>query len=332
MIRLDQAHQVNQGIRVDNGQPVVIAVLDTGIDRNHPAFAGRLVPGYDFVDGDDDTTEEGTLHVNEGTGHGTHVAGIVALTAPQAKIMPIRVLDEDGVGELWRIKDAIIFAANHGADIVNISFGFPDEPELLKDILHNCDHSVPPPPGTQTFPELLNNITVLSGAGNGGDTRPIYPAGRRIDAQLGVGASTRFDKLASFSTMNDGDVSGNQRFIRAVAPGEDIVSALPGGRYGVWSGTSMAAPIASGLAALVKALNPTLAPHLIGERLEDTGIEWECFHPVRGIEIDTSRVDAFCAVTNNQQCGINPFACSQAAQRSPAMLASPSGFEQFLKN
>jgi thermitase len=257
------------------------------------------------------------------------VAGIVALTAPEAKIMPIRILDKQGVGELWRIKDAIIFAANNGANIVNISFGYDDKPELLKELLHNCDDSVVPPPGTQTFPELLNNIAVMSGAGNGGNYLPIFPAGNRIDAQLGVGASTRFDKLASFSTMSPerdiplpGDEEIEGRSIRAVAPG----------RYGIWSGTSMAAPIASGLAALVKALNPTLTPHLIGERLEDTGFEWECFHPVRNHNIKTSRLDAYCAVTNTQPCGTNPFACTQSAQRSSAMPSNESAFEQFLKN
>ena len=97
-------------------------------------------------------------------------------------------------------------------------------------------------------------------------------------------------------------------------PGEDIVSALPGGHYGVWSGTSMATPIASGIAALVKAKFPALTPHLIGEQLEETGIEWDCRdehqHPTRG-EIRTARVDAFCTVTGNTNCGENPSACSQ---------------------
>src|SRR5688572_29525469 len=132
MIRLDQAHTINRGTRVDNGQPVVVAVLDTGIDRSHPAFAGRLVPGYDFVSGDNDPSEEGTLRINQAFGHGTHVAGIVALTAPEAKIMPIRILDKDGEGDLWRITAAVIWAANNGADIINISFGYPDHPELLE--------------------------------------------------------------------------------------------------------------------------------------------------------------------------------------------------------
>ena len=219
--------------------------------------------------------------------------------------MPIRVLDANGEGELWRVTAAIIWAANHGANVINISFGYNTEPELLKNLLHNCDDG-PPPAGTQLFPELLANVVVISGAGNSGNANLIYPAGNRIDPQLGVGASTKYEHLASFTTMDN----GGDRIIRAVAPGENIVSALPGGRYGVWSGTSMAAPIAAGIAALVKARNPSWVPHDIVDWLPETGIEWRCPHPTRG-NIRTARVDAFCAVTGNTDCGPTVTMCNQ---------------------
>lgn len=305
-IRLREAHAINRGTRVDNGQPVTVAVLDTGIDPDHPQFAGRLVPGYDFVSNDDDPREEGVSRVDPVYGHGTHVAGIIALTAPEAKIMPIRVLDRNGEGELWRIVAAIIWAANNGADVVNISFGYNSDPELLKNLLHNCDA---PPPGTQLFPELSGNkLVVVSAAGNGGNALPIYPAGNRIDPQLGVGASTRLDTLAAFSTMSI-DTGGGDRFIRAVAPGENLVSTIPEGRYALWTGTSMSAPVAAGVAALVLAQNPTLDPHSVVDQMVETGIDWTCQHPLRG-PIKTRRIDAFCAVTNNANCGSNPGACS----------------------
>lgn len=307
LIRLSQAQTVTKGIRTDNGQPVVVAVLDTGIDPNHPAFAGRLVSGYDFVSNDDDPSEVGVLRQNPVYGHGTHVAGIVAMVAPEAKIMPIRILDTDGSGELWRVTAAIIWAANHGADVINISFGYNSSPDLLKDLLDNCDGT--PPAGTKTFPEMLRQVAVIAGAGNGGNSVPIFPAGNRIDAQLGVGATTRNDYLWNFSTMSVG-TSGSDRFIRAVAPGENIISAIPGGRYAMWSGTSMAAPIAAGVAALVKAKYPTLTPNQIASQIAETGIQWDCVHPTRG-EIKTNRVDAYCAVTNNRACGINDHACDQ---------------------
>lgn len=304
-IRLREAHEINRGTRTDNGQAVKVAVLDTGIDLDHPQFVGRLVPGYDFVADDSEPREEGVSRVDPVYGHGTHVAGIIALTAPDAKIMPIRVLNKDGEGELWRIVAAIIWAANNGADVINISFGYNSDPELLKNLLHNCDI---PPPGTQLFPELNGNrVIIVSAAGNGGNSDPVYPSGTRIDPQVGVGASTRLDNLATFSTMSAG---GFDRFIRLVAPGENIVSTIPGERYALWTGTSMAAPVAAGVAALVKAQNPLLDPHSVVDRLIETGIRWDCDHPTRGA-INTSRIDAFCALTNNVNCGSNPAACDR---------------------
>jgi subtilase family serine protease len=96
--------------------------------------------------------------------------------------------------------------------------------------------------------------------------------------------------------------SNAERWVRTVAPGENIVSAIPGGRYAVWSGTSMSAPIVSGVAALVKSANPNIALTDLVERIEEQGQEWECSLPSRNIQMETNRVDAFCALTNPQFC------------------------------
>ncbi len=282
---------------------MTVAVIDTGIDLNHPAFTGKLVAGYDFVDDDNDPSEVGTFYTNPVYGHGTHVAGIVAQTAPGAKIMPIRILNTEGVGELWRVTQAIIWAAENGADVVNISFGYPTNPDLLKDLIDACDDGVTI--DGKTFAGL-QDIVVVSGAGNGGNDVPIYPAGNRLDAQVGVAASNRLDKLWVNSTISN----RTDRDVRAIAPGENIVSSIPNGRYAVWSGTSMAAPIVSGVAALMRQKEPGLSPLIIKDRLEETGIEWDCLHAGRGYEIKAKRVDAVCALNNNQVCGTNPNACS----------------------
>lgn len=153
-IRLDEAYaaartrgrKIDPATGLDTGDPVVVAVLDTGIDLTHPAFAQRLVPladRWDFVDGDNDPSEVGVLHADPIYGHGTHVAGIVSLVVPDAKIMPLRILRPDGSGELWRITAALIWAANHGADVANLSIGFPENNRVLHDLLDCVDLESP---------------------------------------------------------------------------------------------------------------------------------------------------------------------------------------------
>lgn len=288
-IRLDEAF-AQGGTR---GAGVTVAVLDTGIDAAHPAFAGRLVAGYDFVDNDNNPAEVGALRQGA-FGHGTHVAGIVALVAPDAKIMPIRILDSNGEGELWRVTQAVIWAANHGANVINISFGYPETAQILKDLLDACDDGLTV--SGKTFSELNGNRLIISAAaGNGGNASPIFPAAEGLnDSELGVGATTRYDLLTNFSTYN-------RDFIRVVAPGDSIVSALPGGFYGVWSGTSMSAPVVSGIAALVRAKYPNQTVRQTVEQIKETGVKLDYTDAARG-RIQTKRVDALCAVTNNLSC------------------------------
>jgi subtilisin family serine protease len=104
---------------------------------------------------------------------------------------------------------------------------------------------------------------------------------------------------------------GNERWVRAVAPGEDIVSTLPGGRYGVWSGTSMATPIVAGIAALIQSTDSALNPDVIVNRIENGGVSWDCRNSSpRSYIFRTTRVDAFCALGGT--CTLPPITACQS--------------------
>ena len=253
MIRLPEAHTVTRGAGI------TVAVLDTGIDLNHPALAGHLIDGYDFVDLDADPGVVGTPEQNPNYGHGTHVAGLVALVAPEARIMPVRVLDEDGNGNIWVLAEALAYAINpdgdlntaDGADVINLSLGTTRRTDLLSEIVAavTCEEDDDPDEDDDCLvgPNQHGSVVVIA-AGNSGSSIPEYPAAEGVLGSLSVGASTSIDALASFS--NHGS------WVQIAAPGEDILSSVPGGEYAVWSGTSMATPLVAGEAALVRAANP----------------------------------------------------------------------------
>lgn len=226
MLDLPAAHAIAQGAGV------VVAVIDTGVQMDHPALTGRLTAARaDFVDGDawpNDETGSGYA-----VGHGTHVAGIVRLVAPQARIMPIRVLDTDGRGYSATVAEAILFALEHGADVINLSLGMPYESELLQDVVAEATGQ---------------GVVVVAAAGNLNSPQPQYPAATAC--VLGVTAVDAARVKASFANYGP--------WVKLSAPGVGIHSSVPVGGYGVWSGTSMAAPFVAGQAALLRSLNPGL--------------------------------------------------------------------------
>jgi subtilisin family serine protease len=127
MLGLPAAHALSQGAGM------VVAVIDTGVQLQHPVLAPHLTAArIDFVDGDDEPEDEFSNGDNYGAGHGTHVAGIIHLVAPQAQIMPIRVLDTDGRGYSATVAEAILFALENGANVINLSLGMPYESDCWK--------------------------------------------------------------------------------------------------------------------------------------------------------------------------------------------------------
>lgn len=273
-----QALRLSDAQKLSTGKGVRVAVLDTGIDMTHPAFADRLVPGFDFVDFDHDPSEV-LLEIGR-SGHGTHVAGLVALVAPDATIMPLRVLDTQGQGNAWVLAEAMLYAVDpdrnpatdDGAQVINMSLGSVNRTQLLDALVRisGCDMAaLTDPLGGFTDAGYnddrqrcgaFGGAAVIAAAGNDGSRQVRqYPAAEGAYALLPVTASNAQGGLATFANFGS--------WVDVAAPGEGITSALPGGGYGTWSGTSMAAPLAAGVAALVKSREPGMSAKDLVRRL-----------------------------------------------------------------
>lgn len=302
-----RAMRLAEAQRLATGAGMRIAVLDTGVDLQHPALAGRLLPGFDFVDFDADPSEVGGA-ADPGFGHGTHVAGLVALVAPGARIMPLRVLGPDGTGHTWALAEALLYAVDpdgnpatdDGAHVINLSLGSVERTNLLDAVakLVTCRERIAPSDNDddgdddkrkaayaddKSRCEGLGGAVVVAAAGNGAsDKVREFPAAEGAHGLLSVGASDANRMRARFSNYG--------KWVEVAAPGDHITSAVPGGGFGTWSGTSMAAPLASGTAALVRSVNPKLSADELTKRLKERSVKL-CGTKLR-------QIDALAALTD----------------------------------
>jgi thermitase len=235
------------------GADIIVAVVDTGVQLDHPALAARITSVQaDFVDGDGAANDEpngrdddGDRQIDESTGHGTHVAGIALLVAPDAWIMPVRVLDSDGSGNVFAVAEGILFAAENGAHVINLSLGTTEESDLLEDVIEEAAEE---------------GVLVIAAAGNLGSRQETYPAADECALAItSVGPTDVKSKFANYGTWVD-----------LAAPGESIYSAFPSDGYAWWSGTSMAAPFAAGQAALLRSYDPSLELEDVAELMGGT--------------------------------------------------------------
>ena len=238
-----------QAFTLTRGAGVTVAVLDTGVDASHPSLASHLSEGYDFVDNDEDPSEVGLPGVNPAYGHGTFVSGLVALAAPEARIMPVRVLDPNGMGDVWRLAKAMVWAAANGANVINLSLGTYTRTHVANELIS----------GLAT---TGRGVVVVAAAGNAASNLPQFPAGEGGARLLAVAASTPIDTLAPFSDFGS--------WVDVAAPGAGIWSTVPGGQYATWTGTSMASGLASGDAALVRAAYPSMSAQTVISRITGT--------------------------------------------------------------
>ncbi|GGS35527.1 S8 family serine peptidase [Deinococcus knuensis] len=216
------------------GAGVTVAVIDSGIDLQHPAFQDALsAPNtwQDFYSADGVPQEEGVF--GEGAyGHGTNVAGIVLQVAPAAKIMPLRVLGADGSGDVVMVAQAIDWAVDHGADVINLSLGSTESSKVVDRALERA---------------AASGVLVVSSAGNENTSPITYPASaarrKGLNSSLvSVGSVDLNDVKSSFSNYASE--------LEMVAPGESVYAPAPDGQMAAWSGTSMAAPMVTGSLAL----------------------------------------------------------------------------------
>ncbi|MCE5335328.1 MAG: S8 family peptidase [Desulfobacteraceae bacterium] len=235
-----------------DGSPLV-AVIDTGIDYNHPELAGRVVKGHDFHNGDDDPLDD--------HGHGTHVSGIIAASAnnsigsagvcSKARLLAIKVLDSDGSGSMYNVLQGIYAAAdNPEVRVINISLGGAIGTSVFHDAI---DYAV------------AKGKLVVAAAGNSNDNYPFFPAfwAHCTNGVLAVAANGQDGCKASFSNYGF--------WVSVSAPGVGIFSTLPNNSYGSWSGTSMAAPFVSGAAARMIADNPAMQANEVASIIKNNG-------------------------------------------------------------
>jgi subtilisin family serine protease len=213
----------------------VVAVIDTGVQLNHPDLSRRLVRGYDFVNHD--------ARPNDDNGHGTSVAGIVAATANslgvagmcmRCHLMPVKALDANGIGYWTVAARAIIWAANHHADVINMSFGGPTGGSTL---------------GSAIAYARSRGAVVVGAAGNSGLTTRFYPAA--FPGVISAAATSDRDLRFEWSNYSTG-------WVDVAAPGCTWATKR-GSDYGSFCGTSAATPLVSGIAALIDSARPGLS-------------------------------------------------------------------------
>jgi subtilisin family serine protease len=263
LIRTDKTHATFKTA----GSNVVVAVIDTGVDPTHPVLKNSLVNGYDFTRRSSGGSEMADVNqstvavldhrqpakVSQSTvavldqssvavldssqyaafGHGTMVSGIVHLVAPQAKIMPLKSFQADGTGYNSDILNAIYYAVNHGAKVINMSFNYSSSSQELANAVNYANSM---------------GVVCVAAAGNSGQQATVYPAA--LKTVIDVASTGNSDIRSTFSNYGAPPVW-------LAAPGEGIMTTYPFGTWAAGWGTSFSAPLVSGTTALLISTSPT---------------------------------------------------------------------------
>jgi subtilisin family serine protease len=253
----------------------IVAVIDTGVDINHPVLVPVLLPGYDFTRNQPGASEwldvpqlqGSTISTNGGSGqpafvqqssvaildqssvaildqggssntdfgHGTMTTGLVHLVAPNAQILPLKAFSANGQGYLSNIVAALYYAVQHNAKVVNMSFDVSTPSQALSQAIAFANQS---------------GLVLVASAGNENTSSPVYPAALNTNV-MGIASTSDYDTRSTFSNYGNTDVW-------IAAPGEYVISTYPGGTYAAASGTSFSSPLVAGSADLLLTAKPSL--------------------------------------------------------------------------
>jgi subtilisin family serine protease len=287
----------------------VVADINSKVDVQHPALIGHLTSGYDFVTTKpagtaalnqssasfmdqssasfmdqssasfmdqssasfiDQSSASFMDSKNPAYSHGTLCAGIIAAVAPDSMIMPLRVFDDQGSSDYFNIAKAIHYAVQHGAQVINMSFGTLQNSQTIKVAV--------------TFAQG-NNVVLVASAGNSATSVPQYPAA--YSGVITTAATDLLDNKASFSNYG--------KSVYVDAPGVNIFSSYPGGYYSVVSGTSFSAPAVAGTVALIRSLRTTG----IANSIAAGAINIDAKNPSYAKQLGYGRIDVLRAVKPN---------------------------------
>ena len=245
LIDMEESWELSQG-----SNKVIVAVVDTGIDLDHPEFQGKLTEGYNVIEDNNNPMDD--------NGHGTHVAGIIAARTNNgdgiagitwnSKLMPIKAIGADGSGTAFDIAQGIYWAVDHGADVINLSLGNYTSSAALKEA---CRYA------------YSKNVVLVAATGNDATDQPGYPAA--YEEVLGVSAVDHNRNRADFSNYGT--------YVDVVAPGVDIPSTYIYSDYAALSGTSMACPHVAAVASLIRSVNPGIKVDQVFELIRSTATD-----------------------------------------------------------
>jgi hypothetical protein len=250
----------------------IVAVIDTGVDVNHPVLVPVLLPGYDFTrnqpgasewldvpqldpDASSDSQNQQPVVVQQSSaavldqssaavldggpysdfGHGTMTSGLIHLVAPKAKILPLKAFTSNGQGYVSNVVAALYYAVQHNANVVNMSFDVSTPSQALSQAISYANQS---------------GLVLVAAAGNESTSAPVYPAALNSSV-MGVASTSDYDTRSTFSNYGNTDVW-------IAAPGEYVISTFPGGTYAACSGTSFSSPLVAGSADLLLSAKSSL--------------------------------------------------------------------------